>query len=208
MKVLVIEDSDKHRQAARDTLEEHELTVLCTFDEAMEVLKDGPVHCDVVLTDLMMPMSPTMLRPELYDPAVQVPYGFVIALKAALAGARHVAVVTDTNHHEGAISAALDYLGHAYYSEGFEPNFNINGAVCMFVHAPFITKTTTITCPSCQGSGRCRHCQDESGGCTHCDGASTCGTCLGTGKYDDEEETDLKDWGQVLKDLTAISSSL
>ncbi len=95
-----------------------------------------PFPFEVVLCDLMMPMSSQTLAPGIWDPSKQVAYGFVLALKAAERGARFVAVATDTNHHRGAESAALDQLSSAYYSDGMEPNFTINGAKCMFVHAP------------------------------------------------------------------------
>lgn len=198
MKVLVVEDKAMHRESAKETLAGHELTIVASFDEAMKLMgvkidreKLGrllteagfpaaptqddtqekrsaywqksdeleeqcvvPFAFDVVLTDMMMPMSQKMLAPDFYKWGEQVPYGFIIALKAALCGAKFVALVTDTNHHLGAMSAAIDHLGSAaYYREGCKPNFIVNGAKVMLVHAPFIKDV-------------------------------------------------LKDWGQVLKDLT------
>lgn len=167
MKILVIEDKAIHQQSARETLQGHDVKIVTSFDAAMKELEvtydetrplnekvENPLPYEAVLTDMMMPMSRSTLSPESYKHGEQVPYGFAIALRAALRGAKFVAMVTDTNHHMGAMSAALDHLGDMYYQRSFKPNFSINGATCMFVHTPFT-------------------------------------------------EGGSKDWGQVLKDLTA-----
>ncbi len=144
MKVLVIEDKEIHCQAAIETLVGHEVTIVRSFDRAMEILTATaqsviPFPFEAVLTDMMMPMSQYTLDPRLFNYKEQVAYGFIIALRATLCGAKFVAMVTDTNHHMGAMSAAIDHLSDAYYrEEGFQPNFLINGAKVMFVHTPFI----------------------------------------------------------------------
>ncbi len=95
---------------------------------------------DAVLVDMMMPMSRETLAPGVYESNAQVPYGFVLALRACRVGAKYVAMITDTNHHKGAMSAAIDHLGSAYYS-GYEPPFEINGAKVLFVHSPFVERS-------------------------------------------------------------------
>lgn len=105
-------------------------------DELKEQCTSRP-EFGAVLVDMMMPMSRETLAPGVFNPGEQVPYGFVLALRACQIGAKYVAVVTDTNHHQGAMSAALDKLGSAYY-HGTEPVFEINGAKVLFVHAPFV----------------------------------------------------------------------
>jgi CheY-like chemotaxis protein len=168
-----------------------------------------PFSFDVVLTDMMMPMSRRTITQEAFNPCEQVPYGFVIALRATLRGAKFVAMVTDKNHHRAAMSAAIDHLGSAYYDEGFTPNFVINGAKVMFVHAPFIEdivkdapcetcEENPGVCHVCNGTGigtytdkKCHICTD--GKCTYCHGTMKA----------DKKVHERKDWGQVLKDLTA-----
>ncbi|MCX6766956.1 MAG: hypothetical protein NT170_04260 [Candidatus Moranbacteria bacterium] len=111
----------------------------------------APIPFEVVLTDMMMPMSQSrVLRLEFYNPIKQVPYGFIITLKAALLGAKFVAMVTDTNHHAEAMSAALDHID-AYYgtATGLNPVFTINGARVAFVHAVF-----------CKAEGEWESCKD------------------------------------------------
>jgi CheY-like chemotaxis protein len=176
-------------------------------DEA--TLKATPVFAfDAVLTDMMMPMSKETLAPGVFDPSEQVPYGFVIALKAAAAGAKFVAVVTDTNHHQGAMSAALDHLGG---------KFVLNGAKAMFVHTPFVRKITKDApcewcstnpgvCGNCGGTGMNKNPNwqpRECHSCSHTDAVGKCTNCKGTGRYDKKTGTGAKDWGQVLADLTA-----
>ncbi|MBI2889035.1 MAG: hypothetical protein HYY10_03890 [Candidatus Liptonbacteria bacterium] len=180
MKILVIEDKDKHRKAAQETLSAHELTVVSSFDEGIKALNrkvdyelrerlakevglgDLPQtgtdakkgawfklrnelnerasqqpDFEVVLADMMMPMSREGAASSTYQRGVEVPYGFVLVLVAARMGAKYIAMVTDTNHHHSAMSASLDHLGSCYYKGDEEP-FEINGAKCLFLHAPFI----------------------------------------------------------------------
>jgi len=208
----------------------HELTIVKSFDEAMEIMKEKidkeklqgllaeagfseepnsedkkqwkayqdardaawenaiiPLPFEVVLTDMMMPMCHTNLMCELFNPKEEVPYGFVLALKAAERGAKFVAMVTDTNHHNGAMSAALDNLSRPYYEDGCKPNFTINNARVAFLHAPMIAVQGTV-CPHCAGKCNCHgKCQGKNGKCYQCRG-----TKLEAGK----------NWGRVLKDLT------
>ena len=170
-----------------------------------------PFPYEAVLIDLMMPMSRQTLGPGHYRHGEQVPYGLILALRAAERGAKFVAVVTDTNHHQGAMSAALDQLGGCYYQAGAKPNFVINGAQCLFVHTPFKREfVKDDPCNDCHGSGKCQQCRgtgrrnDEyvQGTCNVCQGSGKCRQCQGVGKWDHEVVTEKKDWGQVLKDLT------
>lgn len=221
-KILVIEDKAMHRESAKATLAGHDVTIVSSFDEAMDLMKlgsDTVNFFDVVLTDMMMPMSWRTLGDSVGNLGEQ-PYGFIIALRAALCGAKFIAMLTDTNHHRGPMSAALDHVGGAYYDEGQKPNFVINDAHVMFVHTPFYHEVLgKKTCDSCNGTCVCKYCngkgrrfisymQRESS-CNVCGvgknddetGTGKCG-CEGTGKVDDVRN-DRKDWGKVLTDLTA-----
>lgn len=189
-----------------------------------------PFPFDVVMTDMMMPMSMRTLAPGIFNSGEQVPYGFIITLKATMCGAKFVAMVTDTNHHQGAMSAAIDHLSEAYYQDGFSPNFVVNGAKVMFVHAPFVGVPGT-TCPECKGKKQVEH------DCYTCNGSgkklewyplsssgqitsyskqrpiegTICEACRGTRKKTDNchsckgDGTDHngKDWGRVFADLIA-----
>ena len=207
MRILVVEDKPEHQESARATLDGHELFVVESYDAGINML--SVTSFDVVLTDMMMPMSEETLEPRAFNPSQQVPYGFVIALLATLKGAKFVAMVTDTNHHKGAMSAALDHLGDSYYRESFQPNFVINGAKAMFVHTPFYHEVLgQKQCGGCKGTGTCSECkgmgQSAEGRCFGCiqQEPGKCHFCRGAGKID-EVRRDRKDWGKVLADLLA-----
>ena len=193
MKILVIDSEKMHRDSARKTLEGHDLTVVSSFAEAMDIMKPkfdkekerrlmrgtefrnvtffeysgmnpqrkARYHkvtaevmeaswvtpkFDVVLTDMMNPSHNQ-------DSTNQSPFGFLIVLRAAKIGTKHVAMVTDKKNEDGGIKDTLVYISTPWYQAGFQPNFEINGAKVLFTYAPLCT--------------------------------------------DDES----KDWGQVLKDL-------
>ncbi|QQS15762.1 MAG: hypothetical protein IPK84_00120 [Candidatus Moraniibacteriota bacterium] len=252
MRILVIEDKQSHRESAKETLSAHELTIVKSFDEAMELMsqkidKDNvqrllveagfptmpdskdkerwsaywkahdeagamsviPFPFEVVLTDMMMPMSRKTLAPGVFNSGEQVPYGFIIALKATLCGAKFVAMVTETNHHQGAMSAAIDHIGDAYY-HGFKPNFVVNGARVMFVHTPFVEDPALgVECYNCVGGTACGYCRtplDAKGKCPHAkedaEHSKPCHVCNGKGTHDTTVH-ERKDWGKVLTDLTA-----
>ena len=154
-----------------------------TKAEAASVI---PFPFEAVLTDMMMPMGMRETLFDAFNPAEQVPYGFVIALKAALRGARFVAVVTDTNHHKGAMSAALDHFGGREFEHNHS-NFVINGAKAIFVHTPFIKE--------CVGKKPCEYSK-----CT--EPGVLCSGCKGTREVDDIR-WERKDWGKVLAALIA-----
>ncbi len=81
---------------------------------------------DVVLIDMMMPMSRYSLRPGIYEEGVEVPYGPILALMAANRGAKYVLMVTNTDHHDRPISAALDHIK--------KDTIIINGARVLLTH--------------------------------------------------------------------------
>lgn len=209
MKILVIEDKEMHQQSARETLVGHDVTIVESFDKAMELMCEwNTFPYEVVLTDMMMPMSEKTLVSEAFNPSEQVPYGFVIALKAALRGAKFVAMVTDTNHHMGAMSAAIDHFGcGTYYTNGCKPNFVINGAKVVFVHAPFV-EDAGGPCKSCNGTLVCKICHGTGtrlpgpwlGVGDSCEPACFCTSNKVPGKNIVEVR---KDWEKVLADLTA-----
>src|SRR3989344_8141335 len=52
MKILVIDDSRLHQQAARQTLEGHEFTIATTYDEAHKLLQEPCASWDAVEEEL------------------------------------------------------------------------------------------------------------------------------------------------------------
>jgi CheY-like chemotaxis protein len=203
LRILVIDDSPLHRRAAEETLAGYDLTVVSTYDEAATLLgrpilggesSRPDLPFDVVLADLLMPAGNYRLSPEGERFVGQeMPVGFALALQAVLSGAKYVAVVTATNHHDHPASALLDQLGGDYWRDDSnrEPRtrakFNINGATVGFFHHPKYYVADKEVCDVCSGSGRLS--KDLS-----------CCFCEGTGKRG-EIKTETKDWKKVLDRL-------
>jgi CheY-like chemotaxis protein len=125
LSILVIDDTPKHIVSAKSGLAGHKLTVATGYEEAMEIL--GKEKFDVVLTDLQMPMSSRTLGPDAFKLGQLVPYGIMLMIEASHKGVKHVAVVTDLNHHADWLSAAFDR---------FRYPINIDGAKVLMMHAP------------------------------------------------------------------------
>lgn len=250
MKVLVIDDKAANREAAKQTLTGHDLTVVGSWDEAVKLLEvrydeqaikaklvaagfpaDGDKlevemrrkwydeyykvketcqvpYWDAVLSDLLMPASrESMGNDGMKFIGQEMPVGLVLALLAAKNGAKYVAVVTATNHHDHPASAMLDRLGESYWRDKQEPNFVINGAQAMFVHAPFIADPVKdVECYNCLGGTACGYCRTSlvDGKCPKCERLGrapyTCHICQGKGKHDTDVHK-RKHWGNVLARL-------
>jgi hypothetical protein len=124
---------------------------------------------------------------------------------AALNGAKYVAVVTDTNHHDHPASAMLDAFDsrcpHEHARKGQPPRFIINGARTGFYRAPMVHVEGT-TCPDCNGTGdkEVCYCVERAGtpkrDCDGCRGTGRqCWACHSSGKQWG------KDWGKVVAHL-------
>lgn len=112
MKILVIDDSPIHQNAARKQLAaEHDLTVVGSYDEAQALVAE-PHRFEVVLCDLLMPASGQMQAG--FDLAgKEMPVGIFLALLACKNGAKHVGLLTDSDHHSHPASACLDAFNEA-----------------------------------------------------------------------------------------------
>ncbi len=123
MKILVIDDTPIHQKSAEILLSEYDLTIAKGYDEAMDYLKNNSY--DVVLTDMEMPASKHVSDQVLGE---LIPYGLLLYAEAARCGARHVAVVTNLNHHTDPISNAFDTF--------CRNSITVESAVVKFMHAP------------------------------------------------------------------------
>ncbi len=199
MKVLVIDDTQVHLDAAIQLLgKEHDLTVCSSHDEAYQLLgtqyapnrkaleeqyeRDGMKareayikardeselpYWDVVLTDLLMPagsMSQGGAGRKYVGQEMAV--GWSLALHAAKMGAKHVAVVTDMNHHHHPASAMLDaFDGHV---------FSIDGAQVLMTNS--VQKVGIVgtegPCAECNGAGK-RNINGLTANCWPCKGSGT-----------------------------------
>jgi CheY-like chemotaxis protein len=144
------------------------------------------LYWDAVLSDLLLPAPKYQQGSEgQRHVGKEMPVGWALVLQAALEGAKYIAVVTDTNHHDHPASALMDALGSTSFLNGRgAPKFIINGAKAGFYHSPMRSVEGT-TCHFCKGVGK----EPEK---PECD----CRFCQGDGKAQG------KDWGRVLKALT------
>lgn len=114
MKILVIDDSSIHLEAARKTLVGHDITLCDSHDEAIELLT---CNWDAVLCDLMMPAGENAQGSKGQKfIGEEMAVGWSLALTAASRGAKYVAVATDTNHHNHPASAMLDGIRNHMFS--------------------------------------------------------------------------------------------
>lgn len=153
MKILVFDDNKINRDAAQAQLKDHDLTVVGTYDEAQELLigkvdswkfeeflgkglsaKEAKekatrrTHFDVVLSDLLVPASAQKQGPKggKYV-GEEMPVGIFIGLLAAIrAGAKYVAVFTDSDHHSHPASACFDAFN--YSGESSPVAFTVEGS--------------------------------------------------------------------------------
>ncbi len=130
MKILVFDDSQTNRDAARAQLKNHDLTVVGTYDEAQKLLTTHKF--DVVLTDLLVPASHQSQGSEEFV-GKEMPVGIFIALLAAVkTRAKYVAVFTDTDHHSHPASACFDIFNR---SESFPKPFTVEGSKVLLSNA-------------------------------------------------------------------------
>lgn len=150
MRILIVEDNNKHKEGAREQLGgKHELKIVDNWPSAKDEIKK--FKPDVVLTDLMLPSTTDMLSDKAiikYPQGTIMPLGFIVALHAALASSvKGIALLTDRDHHSDPVSAGLDYTGEIYW--GYDhptaddktkptPPFNINGKKAIFSFAPMV----------------------------------------------------------------------
>ena len=138
MRILVLDDSKKHLAAAEETLAGHELTLVDSYGEAFRLLAPGAPF-DAVLSDLLMPAEADTLGPEgMKFFGHQMPIGLVMVFAAVQAGVKRVAVITDANHHNHPMSAALDILGRVWWDNDVVQTFKIDGASVIIAHAPLL----------------------------------------------------------------------
>lgn len=131
MKVLLLDDSVRHRRAGKRQLEElgHEVVAMSSYFEACDLA--GNVAFDVALIDLLMPAESRTLGLEAIKEFVgrEEGVGFPVAINLARLGIPKIAMATDTNHHNNPMSAMVDWFGR-------DRAVVINNAKVIFIHSP------------------------------------------------------------------------
>ncbi len=119
MRILVIDDNQANLDSALATLNGHELVTEGDAEKAHDMIANE--KWDAVLTDLWMPTPQGTIAfgVGLADPSRMeddgikntMPIGRVFSLMAITRGVKYVGVLTDTNHHNDRLTAALDGVG-------------------------------------------------------------------------------------------------
>ena len=135
--ILVIEDTEKHQENARDQFKDHNLTLAKNYEEGKRFLETTSYQ--VLLTDLMMPKGGRdMMGSEgikyIFD---LLPFGFPLAFLAAKMKVLYIGVVTDVNHHDHPISAAIDPISGADWQDSDSCLYKVNDSKLGIFHAPF-----------------------------------------------------------------------
>lgn len=119
-KILVVEDTFKHQEAARALLQGHELTVVDCFEAACDALGGKgsresisrlATPYDMLLTDLFYPQGQeARMIGDHTAASEQQPFGIFLAQIAARLGVPYIGVVTDMDHHKHPLAYAFDFF--------------------------------------------------------------------------------------------------
>lgn len=182
MKVLVIDDTSVHLDAALQTLDGHNVTICSNHEEARKLLATH--QWDAVLCDLLMPAGGYMQGPDGQKFVGQeMAVGWALALTAAQNGVKYVAVVTDMNHHNHPGSAMLDpFSKHVFTIDGARVLMTNEGGMVGIAGTEF-------ACEECSGTGKARRRDGSPYECCYCRGGGV--------KHKDKG----KNWGEILKAL-------
>lgn len=128
MKIMLLDDSLRHRRAGKSQLMAlgHEVVALCNYTEARRLAETE--HFDVALIDLLMPAEAETLGPDAIAQFLnqEIGVGFPMAMQLAKT-IPLIAVATDTNHHNHPMSAIVDW---------FHEPLTVNGGKVLIMHSP------------------------------------------------------------------------
>jgi len=131
MKIMLIDDTARHRKAGKQQLSVlgHEVKSFGTYSEARHVVELGEMF-DVALIDLNMPAEIDMwgasFPKEYLGQSVAV--GYPLALSLSLLGIPFVALSSDGGHHANPYNAMLDWLKGTL--------LEVNGRKIIYLEAP------------------------------------------------------------------------
>jgi CheY-like chemotaxis protein len=149
MNILVVEDTPKHQESARQLLCDHNVDIVTAFDYAMDKLGgtrgEPETKYDAVLSDLLMPQGRGDVQGEKWMASEQMAFGFPIALIAAQKGIPYVAIVSDMNHHKHPMAYTLDFLNKRMQIDG--TRFQTFGESSLSRAYPMTDGTISLECP-------------------------------------------------------------
>ena len=251
MKILIVEYRPREHAKEKEMFAGHDVVVVGNFHEAMNRMRgprsadfrwgddmvsqgmmreDKTENFDVVCADLMLRERDGEWgeKGEEYSHSEFLPLGFVVAIRAAMCGAK-IAIVHCHGRFEEAVveNIGAHYSRHSQPAGKLEryrnvgsslsaewPDIDVCGCRVVFMKIPAHRfKDGETECYNCDGRGRCRQCagtgkilregmfEAEKCSCCCAERPGVCGTCQGTGLVDTHRF--VKDWGRVVKDLMA-----
>ncbi len=114
MQILVVTGDVRDQQAARAQLAAHHVTVVDSYEAAIQRLQTAPQSYDVIMTELFAPATDTGLNDDRHGLVDRdMTFGVFVAIAASLYGVRGAVVFTDIDHHQHPCSRIVDALNPA-----------------------------------------------------------------------------------------------
>tara|TARA_Y100000310_G_C20688765_1_gene820841 strand:- start:2811 stop:3428 length:618 start_codon:yes stop_codon:yes gene_type:complete len=108
LEILVVEDTPIHQEAARELLKEYNVTIVGTFDDAVDSLHQKKYN--IVLTDMFIPQGRGEMQRDKESASTPQDLGTYIAMYSAQLGVPYVAICSDSDHHDNAQTYATNDL--------------------------------------------------------------------------------------------------
>lgn len=131
MKILLVDDTKKHREAGLADLTAlgYEVVTTDNYESVLAMPSEMLASFDVALLDLLMPAEYCGALGGAGLEFLGQPFaiGYVLSVHLARSGVRHTAVATDMNHHHHPAASLMDTVRGA---------FRVEGGCVLWTHAP------------------------------------------------------------------------
>lgn len=131
MKILLVDDTKKHREAGSADLMAlgHDVVAFDNYESVLAMRPETLASFDVALLDLLMPTEYCGALGGAGLEFLGQPFaiGYVLSVHLARSGVRHTAVATDMNHHHHPAASLMDTVNGS---------FLVNGNRILWTHAP------------------------------------------------------------------------
>lgn len=131
MKILLVDDTKKHREAgiADLTALGHDVVAFDNYESVLAMRPETLASFDVALLDLLMPTEycGALGGAGLEFLGQLFAIGYVLSVHLARSGIRHTAVATDMNHHHHPAASLMDTVSGS---------FQVNDNRILWTHAP------------------------------------------------------------------------
>ncbi len=125
LNILLVEDTEVHREAAKQQLSQHNLIICANYaefaDEAKKMVLENRT-VDVILTDCLMPAQNVQALAYKRDTweGQEVSFGPSVLLFAIKQNIKHAGLLMLNNHHDHPIAASFDVVNFRNHKEPFQ----------------------------------------------------------------------------------------